>query len=277
MKNIEEYIDKVGKYEKLLVAFSEGEISLDGFGKQYRALYKQDDVSWEETEFSGLREVKIQLDFVAGEPCPWGEPPMNEDELKILVKDKLSAIQEEYYEQDLRSWVLNNLFSNDIDGSLFEIYEDFESRKSKFGIETVLYSVKLSDSFILAIIEGTIPPAEFKYRDLMSSICKASSEEKCYWVYITEPDNCIAVLEEARLHYWGKEYSQDYQLQSFEKKPAAEGGCSYMCLIPESKSWILVHEMNPLNDFTIAIHSNEKFREDVLTSLSVSEVDNARD
>ena len=176
----------------------------------------------------------------------------------------------------IKSWAEENLISKDEEWPLFEIYENFETRQSKFGIETVIYSVGLSSNLLVSLIDGVAPPANFKYTDLMKSIQTASSSESCFWIRINEPDNCLAIIEEVWEHTWQHDYSQDYQLEELERSPAAEGGCSYLCLVPASKSWILTHELNPNNDFTISIHSNEKFRDDVLSILGVSPVADAR-
>ncbi|MEE9334706.1 MAG: hypothetical protein V3U65_11525 [Granulosicoccaceae bacterium] len=175
-----------------------------------------------------------------------------------------------------KRWVRDNLISKDAEWPLFEIYENFETRQSKFESETVLYSINLSSNLLVSLIDGTAPAANFKYIDLMQSIQAVSSQEACCWVQVNEPDNALAIVEDVWAHTWEEFYSQDHQLESLVSNPAAEGGCSYMCLVPASRSWILVHELNPENDFTISVHAKEKFRDDVLTKLGVAAATDAR-
>ena len=87
---------------------------------------------------------------------------------------------------------------------------------------------------------------------------------------VNEPDNALAIVEDVWVHTWEEYYSQDHQLEALITNPAAEGGCSYMCLVPTSRSWILAHDLNPENDFTISIHADDKFSDDVLSRLGVS-------
>ncbi len=175
-----------------------------------------------------------------------------------------------------QNWAEEHLISNDEESPLFEIYEDVDNQKSKFGVEAVIYSAALSNNLLVSLIDGVAAPAKFKYADLMKSVSEVSSNELCYWVRINEPDNCLAVIEEVWEHTWDEDYSQDYQLEELERGPAAEGGCSYLCLLPASKAWVLVHELNPGNNFTISVHANEGFRDQVLALLNVEEANDVR-
>lgn len=269
MLNADEYIDKTDAYELLLQAFASGSVEPGEFSTRYRAQYAKDAIAWEATRFPMLRELDLQLGFAAGEPCPWGDAPKGEKELKKLAEQALNQIREGHTLRELATWVRKHLISSDPAYPIFEIYSDFSNRKSKLGKETVLYSARIPDSFVLAVIEGNVTPAPFKYADLMKAVMSATNEQPCYWVYITEPDNALAVVEQLRPHRWEALYSQYYQLEAFEKNPAAEGGCSYMCLLPEDKSWLLVHELIPMDSFTISLHSDENFSERVLGMLGV--------
>ena len=179
-------------------------------------------------------------------------------------------------EKQTKRWVEDTLISKDAEWPLFEMYEDSEARQSKFENETVLYSVNLSSNILVSLIDGAVPSANFKYTDLMKSIQEASSEEACCWVQVNEPDNALAIVEDVWAHTWEEFYSQEHQLESLLTNPAAEGGCSYLCLVPDSKSWILVHDLNPENDFTISIHANNNFSDEVLSILGVDAATDTR-
>lgn len=192
--------------------------------------------------------------------------------LKIIMTESNDRKEEKLSKR----WVQDTLISDDPEWPLFEIYENYETRQSKIGNETVLYSVNLPSNLLSSLIDGSAPSANFKYTDLINSIKVASSEEACCWVQINEPDNVLAIVEDVWAHTWDEYYSQDHQLEALLTNPAPEGGCSFMCLVPTSRSWVLVHELNPENDFTISIHADEKFSDDVLAKLGVSAVADVR-
>jgi len=186
----------------------------------------------------------------------------------------MSAIGSNYQEEQIKRWVESNLISNDDDGSYFDIYKDYKTRQSKFGDETLLYSASLGNNLLVSLVDGTAPPAGFKFVELMKSVQAASKNEECYWVHVNEPDNCMAVLESVHQHSW--ESSQEHPLIDLELNQAAEGGGTHLCLVPESKNWVLAHELNPGVDFTISLHAQSVFSDAVLSSLGVSDIRDVR-
>jgi|GEM_PF-5265544 len=180
----------------------------------------------------------------------------------------MSVIGSTYEEGRIKSWVEDTLVSEDDGATYFDLYQDYKTRQSKFGLETVLYSTPVGENLMSSMINGIAKPAGFDYSDLLKSIQDSIEDEECHWVHVNEPDNCMAVVESVYGHDW--QHSLVHHLIDFELNQAAEGGCTHLCLVPASKQWLLAHELNPLNDFTIALHADEALRDKVLKGLGVS-------
>ena len=69
---------------------------------------------------------------------------------------------------------------------------------------------------------------------------------------IYDPDNALSVLSWVRACYY--ECASEYNLNSFETSPAPEGGVSWLGLLDADKKWMLLHTLNPCNEFRIDFH-----------------------
>lgn len=187
----------------------------------------------------------------------------------------LSMFNTQLSEKNIKSWIEKNLIGEESDCRDFDLYSDWKNRESKFGVETVLYSSRIRESFVLAILDGEMPKAEFSYEKLLKTIEYCTGKRSCYWVHVTQPDNSWVDIVKIWEHSWL--YSQTFQLENIEQLPAEEGGMSYLCLLAADKSWILSHELNPGNDFTIALHSSSELRDCILEKLDRTEVLDVRD
>ena len=187
----------------------------------------------------------------------------------------LSVLMGYVSEKNIKSWVEKNLVDQDSSYPSFDLYIDWETRKSKFGIESILYSNEIRESFVLAIINGEMPASKFKYEAVMKAIEETSNSVDCYWLHVIQPDNSWVEVAKIWKHSW--EYSQTFQLETIEQMPAAEGGVSNLCLLSSDKTWLLNHELNPGNDFSITLHSNSEFRISLFSKLHGDEVADVRD
>ena len=132
-----------------------------------------------------------------------------------------------------------------------------ERGQSKFGAHAAIYSTRIErDSFLLSALNGTIVPPPFQYSQLLATLRECGSPELATWVYGTEPDNAFALIE--RVWSLGDSYQEPHQLRHIERTPAAEGGVSYLMMLPHSKRWLLLNEYN-YDRFTIYLHGNREF------------------
>ena len=89
------------------------------------------------------------------------------------------------------------------------------------------------------------------------------------WVYGTEPDNALAVID--RVWSLGDAYKESDQLRHLERHPAPEGGGSYLMLLPKSKQWMLMNEYD-YERFTIYLHGHRQFIADIASRINAAPV-----
>lgn len=165
--------------------------------------------------------------------------------------------------EDMRTWVSATL-----------IGQNGYFAPTGFESSLALYHTRLAGSFVLSLIDGTASPAPFRvpegrsaYNELVRAVQRASDGESAYWFYVTDPDNAQSMLEWVhRCHF---EHALDYRLESFERTPAAQGGCSWLGLAGASRRWLLLHEYNQCNSFGLSIHGPLAFCRAVAAGVGV--------
>lgn len=165
--------------------------------------------------------------------------------------------------EDVKSWISGTLIGSDG----YFAPTGFEASLS-------LYHTKLGGSFVLSLIDGSARPAAFRvpqgrsaYNELVRLVQRVSGDEQAYWFYVADPDNALSVLEWVHRCYY--DHALDYRLESFERTPAAEGGCSWLGLVGASRRWLLLHEYNQGNSFGISIHGPAEFCRAVAAGVGV--------
>jgi len=165
--------------------------------------------------------------------------------------------------EDMKAWVNSTLIGSD------GYFAPFG-----FASNLTLYHTPLGGSFVLSLIDGSARPAPFRvpagrsaYNELVRTVQRASGDEKAYWFYVTDPDNALSVLE--WVHHCNYNHALDYWLESFERSPAAEGGCSWLGLAGLGRQWLLLHEYNQCNSFGISVHGTIEFCRTVAAGIGI--------
>jgi hypothetical protein len=177
----------------------------------------------------------------------------------------LERLPKEALDRSTRCWLESTLIGNDDGYTYFSFFgNDGESR---FGTHAAIYSTRIDrDSFLLSSLNGTIKRPRFQYPNLLTALRVIGGNELASWVYGTEPDNALAVID--RIWSLGDAYSESEQLRHIERQPAPEGGGSYLMLLPKSKQWMLMNEYD-YERFTIYVHGRREFIADVASQLGV--------
>ena len=130
---------------------------------------------------------------------------------------------------------------------------------SGFDHHLPIYETPHELSFVLAVIDGTSQPLPFsakphgsRYDRLIDAVIASTHKSGAFWFYGYDPDNALSVLSWVRACYY--ECASEYNLNSFETSPAPEGGVSWLGLLDADKKWMLLHTLNPCNEFRIDFH-----------------------
>ncbi len=147
-----------------------------------------------------------------------------------------------------RAWIQSSLLGRDAGLST-----------SRFESRVILCQIRLRGSFLASLINRaeesasySAPEGRFRYQELIRQVARVTGGEKAWWFYVTDPDNALSVLEWVReCHY---DCALDASLSHFETNPAAEGGVCRLGLLGSSGRWLLFHECEPDELFTLSFH-----------------------
>lgn len=166
--------------------------------------------------------------------------------------------------EEVKAWINDKLIGPD---GFFD--------PSGFETSHTLYHTPLTWSFVLSLIDGITCPAPFRvakgcspYNELIRSVQRTSGNEPAYNFYVTDPDNALSILQ--WVHRCNYERHLGHLLESFERSPAEEGGCSWLGLTGVSRQWLLLHKYNQCNSFSISIHGSPKFCQAVAADVGVN-------
>jgi hypothetical protein len=94
-----------------------------------------------------------------------------------------------------------------------------------------------------------------------------TGRERAFWFYVTCPDNSASIVS------WVQECRYDWALDEplsrFEVEPAREGGVSYLGLLGASVRWLLLHQHDPDEEFSISFHAPAEMCEELSRGLAV--------
>jgi hypothetical protein len=184
--------------------------------------------------------------------------------LHEYCEQALQRLPREALDRSTRLWVDSALIANDDGYTCFSFYNS--DRQSRFGTHAAIYSTRVDqDSFLLSSLNGTISRPPFRYSKLLAVLRDIGGNELATWVYGTEPDNALAVID--RVWSLGDAYKESDQLRYIERQPAPEGGGSYLMLLPKSKQWMLMNEYD-YERFTIYLHGHRQFIADVASRIN---------
>jgi len=151
------------------------------------------------------------------------------------------------------------------------IIETDEINSNFYESVNEVYRTGLSDSFLATIINGVFTPARFlsnpgehKYNALIRQLKSLVSIDESTWFYYTLIDNTVGNLN------FVKEFnylSPAYALEYFQLEPAAQGGTSWLGLIANDCSWLLLHEFEPDEHFAISFCSGAKLTSQLVSKL----------
>jgi hypothetical protein len=137
-----------------------------------------------------------------------------------------------------------------------------------------IYETPHELSFVLAVIDGTTQPMPFseknhgsRYDRLIDAVMTATNQCDAFWFFGYDPDNVLSVLSWVRACNY--ELASEYNLNSFETSPAPEGGVSWLGLLDANKEWMLLHTLNPCNEFSIDFFGTTDLCDSIAASLDL--------
>ena len=109
---------------------------------------------------------------------------------------------------------------------------------------------------------------------MITTINALANNELAFAFYGRNPDNALSVLS------WVRECTPEqacHTLVSFEIAPAEEGGVSWLGMTGKSMEWLLLHELDPGELFTITAYGAPQFCLELASSLGIEHLpaDNA--
>lgn len=247
-QNYDELVEPLGE---IITRFLAGDFDYFEFRRQFQPALKSYEKSINDRAY-------WPLDVIADIPkhC--------KSNLREWCQQALERLPKEALDRSTRNWLESTLISNDEGYTYYSFYTN--DGESRFGAHAVIFSTKVEhDSFLLSSLNGTIKQPPFRYSNLLTTLREIGGDELATWVYGTEPDNALAVID--RIWSLGDAYSESDQLRHLERQPSPEGGGSYLMLLPKSKQWMLMNEYD-YGRFTIYLHGCREFIADVASQIN---------
>ena len=189
-------------------------------------------------------------------------------DLNQYCRQAIERLPKEALERSTRIWVESELIEHDQTYSFFNFFDP--SGSSRFGAHAAFYSNPVEQySFLLSSLNATFVPPPFRFAELLQRLRDVGGNELATWVYGTEPDNVIAMID--RISGLGDPYGEPDRLRWIEQQPAPEGGGSYLMLLPKSKKWMLLNEYD-YNRFTIYLHGEVEFIDRVAQGIGAQTI-----
>ena len=140
-------------------------------------------------------------------------------------------------------WIRQRLF--DEHGYLSQ-----EQMRANFERHGLIFEVQMSDALLESIINDQhakrATPSQtlgYRYRDLLQGIHAVTNDERCYWFYVTDPDNALSCIDRV-VEWQGPCYPMEHHLNWFIEEPAAQGGNACLGLLGADGRWTLAHFFN---------------------------------
>jgi hypothetical protein len=247
------YHDLIEPLAELLTQFLDGKWDYADFQARFQAALKSYESSIKDRAY-------WPLDVIASLPSHITP------RLREYCQLALERLPKEALDRSTRRWVESTLILNDEGYTCFAFVDG--DGKSRFGTHAAIYRTRIDDdSFLLSSLNGTIDKPPFRFSQLLTALCEIGGNELATWVYGTEPDNALAIID--RVWSLGDAYKESHQLQQIERHPAPEGGGSYLMLLPKSKKWMLLNEFDH-QWFSIVVHGNRQFIADLASRIHAS-------
>lgn len=178
---------------------------------------------------------------------------MSGDQLLKFAAMAIPRIPREILARQTQEWVYEKLTDG---GDYFLL--DKANLEKLFVSSKKLYFTEIANSILLSAMNGKIS-TPFDYGALLKKIKTLAGSEPAAWVQCSEPDNAFANIE--RPWTLGNDiYLEHGHLSKLERidPGSVQGGNCYCLLVPESKSWLLLHTYL-FSSLEIAIYGEPAF------------------
>lgn len=142
----------------------------------------------------------------------------------------------------MREWIETELWS----GGYFE--------PERLGPRALLYATTFSGPLVGLLINGHAERAPWRTDELFDRLRPLAERHACSWLYITDPDDALSVLQ------WEQPYHRDWfssrRLLVFDLSPAEEGGMCHLVLAFHDRRGIIVFAFHPGQSFEIAFYGD---------------------
>jgi hypothetical protein len=247
-----DYHELVKPLQELLLRFLAGEWDYPAFQPLFRKALSSYAASIMDRPY-------WPLDVIADIPAHVRE------KLNDYCRQALDRLPKEALDRSTRVWIDRVLISNEDGHTAFSFF--LPDGASRFGTHAVFYSTCIDDDcFLLSALNGIIPKPSFSYAGLLGALRENANGELASWVYGTEPDNALAIVN--RVWSLGDSFKECYHLRQLEQEPAPQGGASYLMLLPRSREWMLLNEYYS-GCFTISLHAQRSFIERIASAVDV--------